>query len=336
MIDFAQNFNALGAPKGIKDFVSQNVDSLFSYPQPQNTEVNFAIANLIDCKTESVNYINGSTEAFFNLPKFLDKPNALIVQPTFWEYKVANRKNGIIAKTFALKESENFSLNVDVLEKRLEKNSVVYLCNPNNPTSTLTKKMQLVGVISKYKEILFVVDETYLIFRHDYSRFTLTKKAQNLSNLYVVSSLSKIFSLPGIRAGFLVSTPKNISLFSRRQIPYASSSLSEEVTKWAVKQTKFITETRNYYLKTREIFYEDLVKSLKRKLLPFRPEANFILAKILTSQTSSDVIARLKTKGLLIRDGKDFKGLNNKWIRFAIKTKEENEILIKNLRDILT
>ena len=335
MIDFSQNFNALGVPRGLNDFVSQNVDSLFSYPQLQNTEVNFSIASLINCKTESVKYVNGSTEAFYSLPKILNKPKTLIVQPTFWEYEVANRKNGIATKTFALKESENFSLNVEMLEKQLEKDSVVYLCNPNNPTSTLTNKATLIEIISKHKEVLFVVDETYLLFGHDYSRLTLTKKAQNLSNLYIVSSLSKFFSLPGIRAGFLVSTPKNILLFSKCQTPYASSSLSEEVAKWAVGQTKFIAETRNYYLKARKIFYKDLAKSLKGRLLPFKPDANFILAKILANYTSTQVAEKLKKKGLLVRDGIELSGLENVWLRFAIKKPDENRRLISELKTVL-
>ena len=57
---------------------------------------------------------------------------------------------------------------------------VVYLCNPNNPTSTLIDKNELSQLISKHKNTTFVVDETYLLFRKDYSKITLTMEAQSL------------------------------------------------------------------------------------------------------------------------------------------------------------
>lgn len=335
IIDFAQNFNALGSPKGLKDFVSLNIDSLFHYPQPQSEGVGTSIAKFIGVKSGSVKYSNGSTELFFSLPRFLKKRKALIVKPTFWEYEQANKKNNIIIEGFILEESKRFNLDIKDLEKELERDVVVYLCNPNNPTSTLANKEQLLETIYKYQRTYFVIDETYLLFRHDYSELTLTKEAQSLPNLYVVASLSKIFSLPGIRSGFLVSTCENISRFSKWQTPYASSSFSEEVTKWLVRQDDFITKTRKYYLEARKVFSDLLNENLKGRILPFKPEANFVLVKILNERTSGQIVNSLRNNGILVRDGVELSGLGNKWLRFSIKKPAQNKRLIGCLDKIL-
>ncbi len=335
-IDFAQNVNALGEPKGFGALVSNNSDLLLNYPDPKNKDINSSLVKFLGVKENSVAYINGSTEAFFRLPTFLKKPKSLIIQPTFWEYEVANKKAGRKIETFLLNETSKFELDFGKLDKKITNDTVIYLCNPNNPTSTLFIKNEFLRIIQKYKNADFVVDETYLIFRQDYEKLTLVKYAQRLKNLYVVSSLSKIFALPGIRAGFLVSHPKNVADYMETKTPYDSSPLSGAITKWAVKQNEYLQETRDYYELARKDFADLLERELDGKLLIFKPQANFILAKILTNQTSTAVTKLLAKRGILIRDGAELPHLNNKWIRFTINKQSYNKKLVINLKNILS
>ncbi len=335
MLDFAQNVNSLSVPKGLKKFVFKNSDSLLSYPDPKSNYLNLLISKFLEVKKECVTYVNGSTEIFFSLPKFLGKQIGLIIQPTFWEYEVANKKVGVKVQSFQLRESQKFRLNIKELDKKISEEMVVYLCNPNNPTSTLIGKNKLLQLISKHKNTIFVVDETYLLFRKDYSKITLTMEAQSLKNLYVASSLSKIFALPGIRAGFLVSNPENIRHFTEWRIPYSNNSLSEVITTWLLKQTAYIGKTRTYYQIARKEFFNLLKKNFREKILFFKPEANFILGKILTHQTSTQIVKVLKRRGILVRDGAELSSLGNKWIRFTIKQPKQNKELMLKLGQIL-
>jgi len=332
IIDFSQNINAFGAPKGLRGFVSKNSNLLLSYPSSQNEDVNLSIASFLGVNEKSVTYTNGSTEIFFSLPGFLANPKALIIQPTFWEYEVANKKAGIETKTFFLEESLSFKLNIEKLDKKITNGMAVFLCNPNNPTSTLVDRNKLLKLILKHKKTNFIIDETYLIFRHDYSKMTLTKKAQALKNLYVATSLSKIFALPGIRAGFLVSHPNNILLFIKSKMPYNTPSLSSAVTKWAITQTNYLAKTRKYYKDTRKEFVNLLESNFKGKLLIFKPQANFILARILGKYKSTNISKLLKEKGIIIRDGVELPYLGDKWIRFTIHKRAYNKKLVLELR----
>jgi len=334
-IDFAQNVNALGAPKAFEKVVIKNHDSFLNYPDPNLKELNNSLANFAGVDSKSITYLNGSTEAFFNLPKFINKKKALIVQPTFWEYEVSNKKNGRSMKTFLLEEDSDFRLDVNKLDKEIAPNSVVYLCNPNNPTATLIDKSLLLKLIKKHKDTDFVVDETYLIFRHDYKDLTLVKDAQKTKNLYLVTSLSKIFALPGIRAGFMVSYPENISKYVESKTPYNLSPINGILTQWLLKQHKFIIKTQEYYKKARTPFLKDLKKKFDGRLQIFDSEANFIFAKILTKQSSTDITKSLSRKGMIIRDGAELPFLDDNWIRFTIKKPKYNKMLVSELDRLL-
>lgn len=334
-LDFAQNVNVLGSPPGLKNFISQNYHLVSQYPEQKSADVIKALSKFLNVKEISVCYVNGSTEAFFNLPIFLNQPKALIVQPSFWEYEVANKKAGKKIQSFLLSESNDFKLDWEKFSKEFRNDMAVYLCNPNNPTSRLIYKNEILKTVKESKKTIFVVDETYLIFRDDYKKLTLTKEAQNLKNLYVIGSLSKIFSLSGIRAGFMVSHTENISRYIESKIPYEGNTLGSNVIRWALMQKDYLIKTRNFYKRARKDFFKLLSEETKNKLFILEAEANFILAKILTSQTSTEITKDLAKKGILVRDGAELPYLNNKWIRFTVNKPEHNKRLISIMKEIL-
>lgn len=334
-IDFAQNVNALGAPKGFEKVIIKNCDSFLSYPDPKWSDINNSLADFVGVDNKSISYLNGSTEAFFNLPKFINKKKALIVQPTFWEYEVSNKKSEKSIESFFLEEESKFNLDFSKLDKKIVSNSVVYLCNPNNPTGTLVGKTSFLKLIKKRKDTDFVVDETYLIFRHDYKNLSLAKEAQKNKNLYVVTSLSKIFALPGIRAGFMVSHKENISRYMEFKTPYDLSPINGILVQWLLRQGKFLSKTQKYYQNERKSFTRDLKQKLDGRLNVFDSEANYIFAKILTKQSSTDIANLLSKKGMIIRDGAELPYLDNRWIRFTIKSPKYNKMLMSALDKLL-
>lgn len=334
-IDFAQNMNSLGAPKGISRATLKHIDSLFRYPNPKDRSLDNLLAKFIGVKDGSATHSNGSTQLIFDLPKFLNRKSALIIKPTFWEYEVSNKRSEIVCSSLFLRENDNFVLDIEDFTKNIKRDSVVYLCNPNNPTSTLFDRKKVLDIVIGHKETYFVIDETYLIFREDYDKLTMTKEAQKLDNLYIVGSLSKIFAIPGIRSGFLISSPENISRYCEWRIPYTNSTLSEEIVKWIISQKSYLLKTRKYFTQARKEFAFMLKKQLSEKLDSFRPEANFVLAKILKNQESTKIVKALKTRGFAVRDGSGFPGLGNKWLRFTIRTEKENHKLISALNNVL-
>lgn len=224
----------------------------------------------------------------------------------------------------------NFKLDIKEFENRLKKVDCVYICNPNNPTSTYIEKDILVSLIKKNKSKMFVIDETYLLFLKDYNSKTLSHFVTKYNNLIVVSSLSKIFGIGGLRMGFCVSSKKNINLLNKIRNPYSINILSELVLPKILKLQSYLKKTREFVLREKMRMYGDLKKI--KWLKPFKPKANFILVKIIDKKvTLSKIADYLRTHKIKIRRGEVIKGLSDKYFRVCVKTREENNLLIKAL-----
>ncbi len=334
--DFAQNINALGRPPGFSIQAQLLIESVLHYPDAHSEFVSKDIAAAFGLSPDGVIFCNGSTEALFTIPMLINKKTALIPSPTFWEYSLANQKAGHQIDFLPLTEVENFILNLSNLEDRLTSDTAVYLCNPNNPTSTLMERKKFLTLVKAHPGTCFIVDETYLIFRQDYSQLTLTFEAQNLDNLFVVTSFSKIFAVPGIRSAFLVSSPSNITKYKESRMPYATNTFSERITSWLVKQTSHFLTTRNFFLQARPDTYKLFRDKFSSILQPFVPEANFILLKILVDKTSTKVATKLKERGFLVRDGTELGFTDDCWLRICIKSPLQMNELSLALYKILT
>lgn len=332
-IDFSNNLNALGPPRVILDLIKRNSEIFLNYDGQEAGVAMESISKEMSLPIDSIAWCNGSTQAFFTLPRVLEKGKILIIGPTFWEYPMANHRVKENEITFHMAhESEGFNLNYGKLSNDIKGSKVVYLCNPNNPTSILYDKEKLVNLIISNRETDFVIDETYLLFRDDYKDQTFIGMAYNLENLYVVTSFSKFFTLPGIRMGFIISNPINITEYKKFDIPYLHNPLANLLVPLLLNDNEFIGRTRNYYAEERKRFYEDLISRKIKYLNIFRPDANFIIAKVLSKdKTSKDIESKLAKNGLIIRDARIYKGLDDKWLRFSIRTRKENQMLLNNL-----
>lgn len=333
--DFSQNFNVVVNKDKYKKILETSSDQLFRYPQWNKQKIIKLIAKSFGVSQNSIAIGNGTSEIIFTLPKVLDNKNVLILSPNFWEYPAANKiykEKKIIF--FPLKETDDFQLNYAKFESKIKKFSTVYLCNPNNPTSTLLDKTSLVDIIKRNTTSIFIVDETYLIFREDYEKQSLINESVLLDNLYVVTSFSKIFSMPGLRIGVLISKPINIENYNKFTIPYLINPMAEIIIPYLLKQKNLLQETRKFYSNQRMKAYTLFLKNFHDKLEIFKPEANFMLVKIISKDTSQEITNKLKKEGIILRDGSEFKYLGNKWLRTAIKTDEEMSILVTSLKKI--
>lgn len=333
-MDFSMNCSPFKVP--LKTVKNLNLDpKIFSEYGSQNCEKNLKhLSRFLKIDEENMILSNGSTEIFFLLPSAFKFKKALIIIPSFWEYEHILSLYNVKLRYFKISPKNDFYLDEKDFEKEIPKVDCVYICNPNNPTSTLIDKEILLRLIEKFKNKIFVVDETYLLFLKDYKERSLNHYAARHKNLIVVSSLSKIFSVGGLRLGFCVSSKKNISAIKKYKNPYSMNILAESITKYLLQEKKHLRKTVHFIQKERERVFNELnkIKSIK----PFKPDANFILTKIENKRISADkLIKYLKKKNIIVREGEIFKGLSNKYFRISLKTKKENDLLLKNLKNFI-
>ena len=327
MIDFSINYSPFKIPNKVFDNIKIGSKILSLYPSYYANSVIKPLANFLNLKSGNIMISNGSTEIFFLIPNIFQFKQVLLLLPSFWEYEFTILLSNIKKHFLRLSYKNNFKLNIKEFEKKLKKVDCVYICNPNNPTSTYIEKEILISLIKKYKNKMFIIVETYLLFSRDYNKRTLSNFASKHNNLIVVSSLSKIFRIGGLRLGFCIATKKNINLLKAKKNPYSLNIIAELILPQILKEAHYLNKTRRFILREKIRLYEEIKKI--KWLKPFEPVANFILIKIMDDKVTLSRLERyLERKRIRIRRGDVINGLSNKYFRICVKTQKENNLLI--------
>jgi len=234
--------------------------------------------------------------------------------------------------TFYLAPEENdFKPNIDHINLSLRVVDTVFICNPNNPTGHLIPSNILIELCKANHEKIFIIDESYLYFVVDGQNESLTSKG--LNNVIVLHSFSKVFGIPGLRLGFLTSSPDIIQKISRYKRPWNVNRLAQLAGIFLLAQDQFIKDVARFTKTQRAAFLEQLRDMTE--LRPFPGVTNFILFKLTGRLKAGDVFKKLAESRILIRDCSNFYGLSDRFIRIALRTPEVNNICIQKLKAIL-
>jgi threonine-phosphate decarboxylase len=332
-IDMAVNLNPLGMPKRLSKKLKSSIGFLNSYSDQYNESIIKELSKSIGVKKENIIFGNGSTEIFFMLPHVFKIEKCLVVGPTFWEYEYTNKINNAKVDYFMTHEEENFKINFKKLEKVITGYPFVYFCNTNNPTSVSYGKKDLLRLIEKNKKTFFIIDETYLLFHNEYDKRTLNKEVVKNKNLMVITSLSKFFSVPGLRIGFGCSNKGAIERLVKFQIPFTTCSLTQFSIKYLLNDKEYMKKTREFIQQQKNKLYE-LYLGL-HIIKPFKPEANFILCKIKDESLNAKKLTRIiEDRGFLIRDCTPFRGLGDKYVRFTLGNRKDGLNLYRQFKEI--
>ena len=213
---------------------------------------------------------------------------------------------------------------------------MVFLCNPNNPTSSAILKDEMRALLSfcANRDIFVMIDETYVEFAPSVQEVTAVPYTKDFSNLMVLRGVSKFYAAPGMRFGYGITGNKEfLSQMKEKQIPWSLNSLGAYAGEQMFKDTSYIRQTRALILTERDRMFLELKKMSSFKV--YFPYGNFILVKILKPEvTSFDVFEACIKEGLMIRDCSSFQCLDGEFIRFCIMKPEDNNRLLKVLRTI--
>ena len=176
----------------------------------------------------------------------------------------------------------------------------------------------------------FVIDESYLMFVDGSDRQSMMRST--LPNIMVLNSLSKFFTIPGLRIGFLISSPVNIKKFKAYLLPWSVNSLAQMAVQYLMEQTaqveEFIKNTITFIAREKDILYETFKISSNIKIFP--STTSFILARLYGNLTADVLGNHLAQDRILIRNCSNFYGLSDRFVRFSLKTSEINRIFMKN------
>lgn len=333
IIDFSSNINPLGISPEIRKTINENINRLTEYPDPECIAARQALAGYFNVDNDNILIANGSNEIIHLIPPALRCASALIYKPAFCEYEAAIKLSGAQVYSLFANDKDNFSIDIGKILSLVSKVKLVFLCNPNNPTGFFIKQDALLSLLKaceKTKTYL-LLDEVFIEFTESGNKASLINKISKYRYLIVLRSLTKFFSIPGLRAGYVAAHRDVIRKIAIFQPTWSVNSFVQEIIPHCLKNTRFINASQSFMNKERGFLFNRLREI--NGIYPYAPAANFIFCKILDKRLTADILfSRLLKSRILIRTCADFDGLNEKFFRVAVKKRKDNQLLIQSLR----
>ena len=330
IIDFSSNITPLGTPNSAKLIIKKNLDKVHFYPDPKSENVVSSLEQYTHLSKSNIIIGNGAIEILYNFCfAFLSKTTKVLIHvPTFQEYETAVKLSNSKILYF---KSLNLSINIDSFILQIPKNGCVFLCNPNNPTGELLSKKQLLSIIiaAKKLEAIVFIDECFIELVPE-SNESVMSYVKKYDNLFILRSLTKSFGLPGLRIGYGCGSKQIIQILQKIKIPWSVNSLAQDVAIAVIKNISHLKKS-NLIIK-KELQYLEYSISNLEGFECSSSSTNFILIK--TKYDSTKLQMKLLKDKILIRDCKNFRGLDNHYIRIAVKSHKYNIKLVRALGKI--
>jgi Histidinol-phosphate/aromatic aminotransferase and cobyric acid decarboxylase len=331
IIDMSSNINPLGALPGLIEHLRERMDRIRALPEVDARSSARAVAALLGVADERVLAGSGTTQFIYSACAALASRRVLIVGPTYADYADGCRMHGIEPDFFLTRAERNFVVDEERLQTVLPGYDTVFLCNPNNPTGHLVEHGILLDLCARHPQIRFIIDESYLPFAAEDSIQSIGDC--RLDNVVVLWSVSKIFGMPGLRAGFLVADTSVIDRFRCLMPPWSVNGLAQEAVRFLGenrdKAAAFIARTRMYLTGEMLLFRQRLRTD---RLILYPSATSYVLIGLPEDHTAASVCRALTEHRFLIRNCANFHGLDHGFIRIALKDAAANEAVARHLR----
>jgi threonine-phosphate decarboxylase len=333
MLDFSASINPLGMSPLVRKTLINSLDSLVHYPDTSHKELKQLLASHHGLSSTKFTIANGSTELIYNLPAILSGNKALIISPSFSEYVGALNQCNWEVEHFVLAPESDFSIDIAKLERALAGGvDALFLCNPGNPSGTLYPQSVIESIyrLCQSAGTFLVLDEAFMDFCEEASAKRIIAQSDSA---VILRSMTKFFGIPGLRLGYAICNDRLAERLGSMGGPWSVNTLALVAGEAAFHDTAHVKKTVDYIQLERRILIERLGRFSQLKLYP--ASANYLLIEIMNGQTSREIKEQLLGHRIMIRDCANFTGLTDRYFRIAVRTNEENTVLIENMGRIL-
>lgn len=300
MIDFAVNVWPGSRPPALERALGA---ALASQRYPDQTGARWAVAERHGRTPDEVLLLNGACEAFWLLAQSRRPRRAAVVHPSFTEPEAALRAAGAEIVRI-MREPEAWTFDPANIPEDVD---LVVIGNPNNPTGDVSAPLQR-------DSALVVVDGSFADFVPFDPRGDV-----------VVRSLTKLWGLAGIRAGYLLGPPELVAELDAQRQPWSVNGLACAALEFCARDLETPRRVAEEVAAARERLTNAL-RSLGVRVWP--SVANFVLAEL------PGAVDRLRAQGIAVRPCRSFPGLDDRYIRVAIRTDAENDRLVRAVEEI--
>ena len=336
-IDHAYLYNLYFPPKAVFTILKEKIhDIVLNYPMAQNALAEL-IGNIINQPAERIVVGNGAAEIIKILSGHLAK-KLIVPVPSFNEYANAAPEGHVVEYPL---EFPSFQLDVDkfAAEAINVRADMAVVVTPNNPTSMLVPKAELIRLVQKLEKhnCMLIIDESFLDFAEDKDKISLEKEIQNYPNMAILKSMSKAYGICGLRIGYILTANSAFADSVREGIHiWNINGFAEEFLRILPAYKQEFIDSCKKVRADRDNFYKKLCAI--HDMTVFKPDANFIFCRLPENALSGTEV----TKRLFIKHNMYIKDSHGKtqpdadrYIRIASRTRIENSKLVDALVDVI-
>lgn len=300
------------------------------YPSTHNEELIDLLAKYCCVAADHVQYFASSDSLHEYLVRMYVSVGdpIIILGPTYDNFRLTCEAQGgrIVNHDY----SDDFLLDKTAFELAIKSTSptLVYVCNPNNPTGNVLETDFLEYLIKKFDNTAFLIDEAY----YEFYGQTCKHLIDQLDNLFISRTFSKAFALANFRAGYLLSHPSNIKHVSKIRNPKNVSTFTQVAAISALTDLEYMRDYVAEVKLARSYFHEELIK-LKFVEVVYKGEGNFILVKFVDNKSKKHVFDVLASHLIFVRNLTHRESLKN-CLRITIGTRDQMKRVLTVLKQI--
>ena len=332
-LDFSANVSPLGLPRSARKAAVQALENTARYPDPECRKLRQSLSGHHCVPAQNIACGNGAADLIHRICRVLKPEQALVPAPTFGEYEQALRIAGCEVERIFLPEERDFSLDAEGFARVVRKDTdLVFLCNPNNPTGRLCAREDMKTVLKACRAAgaVLVLDECFMDFTEDPAEHTIAGELANWPELIILKAFTKTYAMAGLRLGYALCGDAALAERLRQgDQPWPVSQVAQEAGIAALRETDYVTELRTLVTGERRRM-EGALRGLGLRVIP--GEANYLLFY----SGDAALCEKLCARGILLRGCGEMPGLGKGWYRTAIRTEEENSVLLAALEEVLT
>ena len=264
-LNFSSNVYAWADLSGLKEHLMQHFEVVSHYPELQPTSLEKMLAEHLNVPENTVMITSGANEAIYLIAQLYKGWASIIPQPTFPTYEYAcNLFDHLISYD-----------RKDELEQMPE-DRIYWICNPNNPTGNVLVKPLVNRIIRQNPRYLYVVDQSYA----DYTLRPMLKPSEMVDcyNMMLIGSLSKKYCIPGLRLGYVFSSPIIIDRLRQIRHPWSVNAMAIEAGKYMLSNKPQMIPDLKGYLTEAQRLRDELAAIEGIKVL--KTDTNFMLVFI--------------------------------------------------------
>ena len=314
----ASNENVYGPSPKVKTAIQSHLDELYYYPESGSPKLREAISQQLNVDASRILFGAGLDEVILMISRAVLSPGDKIItsESTFGQYY----HNAIVESADVIQvplKDGGFDLD-GMLQQIDNKTSLIWLCNPNNPTGTYFSHDELFNFLKRVpSDTPVLIDEAYVEFVTADDFPDTLKLQEDFDNAFLLRTFSKAYGLAGLRVGYVIASEDAIEKWNIIRPPFNVTRISEYAAIAALEDQEYLKEVTQKNSFERDKFYQ-IPQS--QHFLP--SQANFVFVKTSRSQALYDALLNVGCITRLFPNG----------VRITIGLPEQNNKMIEVLK----